>query len=51
MIQFITIAVLALAVFLAVRSLWRQHKRGKSSCGGSCAGCGGCSACRPEQES
>lgn len=51
MTQLITIAVLALAVALAVRSLWRTHKNGKSSCGGCCANCGGCSACRPEQKS
>ncbi len=42
MTQFIVIAALALAVFLAVRSLWRDHKSGKSACGGDCSHCKGC---------
>lgn len=34
--------VLALVVFLAIRSLWKGHKSG-GHCGGSCSGCAGCS--------
>ena len=36
-------------VGLVIRSMIRDKKAGKSSCGGSCgscAGCAGCSACR-----
>ena len=36
----IVIAVLAVVVGLAVRSLWREHKHG--GCGGDCSCCGGC---------
>lgn len=41
----IGLAVLLL-VFLAVRSIWRDKKRGKScgSCSGGCSGCPGCGA-------
>lgn len=37
----LVIAVLAIVVALAVRSLWREHKSG-SGCGGNCASCKGC---------
>jgi len=36
----IVIAALLLIVAMAVRSLWRDHKRG--GCNGDCASCGGC---------
>lgn len=36
----IVIAVLAVAVALAVRSLWKSHKHG--GCSGDCAHCKGC---------
>ncbi len=35
------LALVAVVVFFAVRSLWRQHKAG--GCCGNCAQCGGCS--------
>lgn len=36
-------ALLALAVGLAIRSIWKDHKNGKScSCGGDCSHCKGC---------
>lgn len=39
----IVLAALMGAVALAIRSIWRDHKRGKScSCGGDCARCKGC---------
>ncbi len=39
----IVIAVLAAIAALAVRSLWRDHKSGKScACGGDCSRCKGC---------
>lgn len=37
----IVIALLAAAVALAVRSLWKSHRNG-GSCTGDCASCGGC---------
>ena len=37
----IVIAVLAVIVFLAARSLWRSHRSG-GHCNGDCASCGGC---------
>ena len=36
-------AILVLAVALAVRSMIRNRKAGKSSCGCDCASCGACS--------
>ncbi len=42
--QFIVLAALATVVALAIRSVWRDHKKGKScSCGGDCSRCKGCS--------
>lgn len=39
----IVLAVIGLVVALVIRSMWKNHKNGKSSCG--CSGnCGGCSA-------
>ncbi len=38
--DFIVIAVLALAVALAVRSLWRSRRTG--GCNGDCGNCRGC---------
>ncbi len=35
----LVIVVLAAVVFLAVRYVWRSHKRG------TCVGCSGCSSC------
>ena len=37
----IVIAVLAIVVALAVRSLWREHKKG-GCCGGNCSSCKSC---------
>lgn len=37
----IVLLVLATVVALAVRSLWRSHKRG-GHCNGDCASCGCC---------
>ena len=39
----VVIAVILLVVGLAVRSLVRDKKAGKSSCGCNCASCGACS--------
>lgn len=36
------VAVLCLCVGLVVRSMWKNHKSGKASCGGDCAHCKGC---------
>lgn len=44
----IVLAVLAIVVALAVRSLWRFHKSG-GHCNGDCGSCGGChGSCRKE---
>lgn len=44
MATFIAGAVIVGAAALAVRSLWRDHRAGKScgSCGGSCGKCRAC---------
>ncbi len=41
-------AVLLLVVGLVIRTLVRDKKAGRSSCGGSCGSCGacGCTACK-----
>ena len=48
-INIIVFAGVVLVVGLVIRSMIRDKRAGKSSCGGSCgscAGCAGCSACR-----
>ena len=42
MVDIVIIAVLAVAVGLIVRSMVRDKKAGKSSCGGNCGTCGLC---------
>ncbi len=37
----IAVAIIAVVVALAVRSLWRSHKKG-GGCGGDCGSCGNC---------
>ena len=44
----IVLAVLACAVALAVRSLWKQRKAGGSCCG-DCGSCPGCAGARKKQ--
>ena len=39
------VAVIALVVTLLIRSMIRDKKAGKSSCGGNCASCGACGGC------
>ena len=49
LINIVLVAVIVLVVGFLLRSMIRDKKAGKSSCGGSCgscAGCAGCSACR-----
>ncbi len=42
----IAVALIVLVVGLAVRSLWRSHKKGGGcSCGGDCGSCGGSCHC------
>ena len=41
----LVLTVLAVAVALAVRSMWRAHKSG-GHCGGDCGSCGGCGGCQ-----
>ena len=45
LVNLVIVAVLALIVGFAIRSMIRDRKAGKSSCGCSCASCGACSAC------
>ena len=42
--------VLIVIVGLILRSMVRDKKNGKSSCGGNCGSCGGCSACHPTKK-
>ena len=43
-INIVLIAVIVLVCFFVIRGMLRDKKAGKSSCGGSCAGCAGCGA-------
>ena len=45
LINIVLIAVVVLITGLVIRSMIRDKKAGKSSCGGKCADCGVCSAC------
>ena len=50
LINIALILVIALVVGLLLRSMIRDKKAGKSSCGGNCAdcgACGGCGSCHP----
>ncbi len=50
LLNLIVIAVLALAVGLAIRSIWKSHKSGGGcSCGGNCSSCSGCGHSHPDQ--
>ena len=44
-INLVLIAVIALACFLVIRGMIRDHKAGKHACGGNCASCGACGSC------
>lgn len=46
-VDWIIVAVLAAAVILCVRSVWRARKKGGCS---SCSGCSGCSCCGKMKE-
>ena len=50
LVNLVILAVLALAVALAIRSLVRDRRAGKSACGGNCAGCGACACGAAAQE-
>ena len=39
-INLVLIAVIALACFLVIRGMIRDHKAGKHACGGNCGSCG-----------
>ena len=43
LVNLVIVAVLVLAVGLAIRSMIRDRKAGKCSCGGNCSSCGACS--------
>ena len=45
LINIILVAVIMLITGLLIRSMIRDKKAGKPSCGGNCAGCGACSGC------
>ena len=44
-INILLCAAVVLLVGLTIRSMIRDRKAGKSSCGGSCANCGACGGC------
>ena len=43
LINIALIAIIVLITGFLIRSMIREKKAGKSSCGGNCAGCGACS--------
>ena len=45
LINIVLIPVIVLITGLLIRSMIRDKKAGKSSCGGNCASCGVCSGC------
>ena len=45
LINIVLVAVIVLITWLLIRSMVRDKKAGKSSCGGNCASCGACSGC------
>ena len=51
LINIALIAVIALVVSLLIRSMIRDKKAGKSSCGGNCASCGVCGKCGAARKS
>ncbi len=51
LINIALIAVIALVVGLLIRSMIRDKKAGKSSCGGNCASCGACGKCGAARKS
>ena len=51
LINIALIAVIALVVGLLIRSMIRDKKAGKSSCGGNCASCGACGGCGAARKS
>ena len=51
LINIALIAVIALVVGLLIRSMIRDRRAGKSSCGGNCASCGACGGCGAARKS
>ena len=45
LINIALVFVIVLVVALLLRSMIRDKKAGRSSCGGNCADCGACSGC------
>ena len=45
LINIALIVLIAVITGLLIRSLIRDRKAGKSSCGGNCASCGACGSC------
>ena len=45
LINIVLVAVIVLITGLLIRSMVRDKKAGKSSCGGNFASCGACSGC------
>ena len=45
LINIALIVLIAVITGLLIRSLIRDRKAGKSSCGGNCASCGACGGC------
>ena len=51
LINIALIAVIALVVGLLIRSMIRDRRAGKSSCGGNCASCEACGGCGAARKS
>ena len=51
LINIALIAVIALVVGLLIRSMIRDRRARKSSCGGNCASCGACGNCGAARKS
>ena len=45
LVNLVIVAALVLIVGFAIRSMIRDRKAGKSSCGCNCASCGACGSC------
>lgn len=45
LVNIVLILTVALIVFFIVRSMIRDKREGRSSCGGNCSGCAACGGC------
>ncbi len=43
LVNIVIILLIIALLYGCIRSLWNDHKKGCSSCGGKCSGCSACS--------